>query len=477
MLKLISESDAYYGVGLGLQRRFFKMKSGPYAGRIVALHPTSQSSLALSHSDPPYRQWSSMAGVINNSADYPCAGWMDDDGHIYLVYTVENSLDLTICKILFLNGLWQVEYNNIIYNLDSNYYPGVFKDYLGRLWVSWTRYSGGQYYINVKVSGNDGQNWGAGPDDPGEELVSGASSAYSRLEFLGRYIYNIYCYGGKLAYRRFDMNGMLWSAETVIFDGTDTGNRFCSAVSEDQKIGLAYISDSDLYYKEFDGTAWSGNYELDNDVSYAPVVRFNGRIPFVFYGRETGTEQVELFYSYKDGADFSTSQRLTSAFSAFASVLCYKPSAPAMYYDRTAEAADDTPGDIYHIEGGKMIADDGDAVLFGQDRPFYQIRVDLSTVGSGGAVSWYYWNGSQWHELVPSSGAYNFDSSPAIPVSGSGRKYHHPLQPLRSEARLPPLMKSTIFQFCRRDDAIYEYYHNQKAPGRSAQDIADDRGF
>jgi len=40
--------------------------------------------------------------------------------------------------------------------------------------------------------------------------------------------------------------------------------------------------------------------------------------------------------------------------------------------------------------------------------------VILSDNGIGGTIAWYYWNGSDWENFVPGSGAYNFDASPSL---------------------------------------------------------------
>jgi hypothetical protein len=55
----------------------------------------------------------------------------------------------------------------------------------------------------------------------------------------------------------------------------------------------------------------------------------------------------------------------------------------------------------------------GDGVYAGQSERFTTLHISLSTDGSGGQVSWYYWNGADWSAFTPSSGAYHFDSSPA----------------------------------------------------------------
>lgn len=412
MLKLVNTSTAFYGAGLSLQRRLFKIGAGAYGGRIAAVFPTSPQAIALSYSDPPYMNWSLPQTVITDSGDFPAGCWMDDVGNIYIAYTAAGSLNLIHRKLSFADGEWSPGNGQVIYNADANYYPGFFKDKYGRLWVSWTRYSGGSYYVNVKSSIDDGQTWDFGPDDPGTTLTAGSSSAFSCLAYLPTYLYCLYSEGGtKLAYRRFEMAGGLWCSETEVYSGPGLGDNFAAAVSDDLKLGLAFVSDGDLHFKDFDGAAWSGIHDLDTDISVAPVLKYNGSIPFVFYGKQIGNNQNQLFYTLRSGAGFAQPCRIGGELAALDTVLCYRPSATVEYFDRSSEAADTAAGDVYHVESGKLLQDTGDTLFLGQAERFQHVYVILSTSGIGGTVSWYYWNGSNWKDFVPQSGEYNFDSS------------------------------------------------------------------
>jgi hypothetical protein len=415
MLKLINTSTAFYGAGLSIQRKLFKIGSGAYAGRIAAVFPLSATAISLSYSDPPYLSWSSPQTVISDSADFPSGCWMDSGGNIYTVYTASGSLNLIHKKLNFSDGSWSTGTAYTIYNADANYYPSIFKDKYGRLWVSWTRHTGGNYCINVKCSIDDGATWDFGPDDPGTTLTSGSSSAWSRLVYLPTYLYCFYSEGGtKLAYRRFEMAGGLWYSETEVYTGSGLADNFATAVADDMKLGLVFVSDGDLLYKDFDGAAWSGNFSLDDEITVAPVLKYNGSIPFVFYGKDIGDNQNQLFYTSRSGSGFALPERVCGEVSAFDKALCYRPSATVKYYDRSGAAADSTAGDVYHVESGKLIADVGDALLIGQAEKFQHMQVVLSTNGVGGVVGWYYWDGSNWKHFTPKSGEYNFDASPSL---------------------------------------------------------------
>ena len=414
MLKLIDNSTSFYGTGLSLQRRLFKIKSGQYAGRITAVYPGSPSIVVLSYADPPYISWSNPQQVVTDSADYPSGCWMDSGGNIYLAYTQETSLNLMHKKLSFVNGSWSTGSAATIYNAGSNYYPDVFKDNYGRLWVSWTRVSGSDHTINVKSSIDDGVTWEFGPDDEGIVLVTGQSSAFSRLEYLPSYLYCFYCGDGtSLAYRRIEMSGALWLSEIELFNGTGLSDSFHTSVSDDLKMALAFAADGDLYYKDFDGAIWSGNMLIDSEINSAPLVRHNGSAVFVFYSKELGPNQNQIYCSIKSGTEFSLPSNVSGSLAALDRVVCYRPEASAMYYDRSAEAENENTADVYHPDSGALLKDSGDAVFLGQFEKFSQVHVMLSTSGSGGSVTWHYWNGADWVNFVPVSGQYNFDSSPA----------------------------------------------------------------
>lgn len=415
MIHLINSSSAYYGSGLSMQRKLMKIQSGVYAGRMAAIIPISASEIALTYADPPYNSWISPTTVINNSADYPAGCMMDDSGNIYVVYTIESSLNLGIKKLTFNNGHWEVGSVNTIYDADSNYYPSLFMDYSSRMWVCWTRYSGGNYYINIKTSVDDGVNWGIGVGNSGTTLTSGANSAYSQFVYLPTYLYCFYTEGGsKLAFRRYEINGAIWYSESSIYTGSGLLDNFSTAISDDLKIGLSFMAGTDLIFKDYDGVSWSGNYNLDNNLSIAPVIKYNSSIPFVFYGKELGSANDQLYYSFKDGAGFSSPTRITPALSTFDKTLCYYDDGTVGFYDVTNKAKDTTSADIYHIESNGLLKNSGDILYLGMTDKFFHVNLTLSTAGTSGVVSWYYWNGDNWTSFVPSSGAYNFDSSPAL---------------------------------------------------------------
>ncbi len=415
MIKEIATTNAYYGGGLSIQKKLFVVPSGAYQGRAIIVFPTSSSQIVFVWADPPYTLWSSETIVASDSADYPACAHMDDDGNVYVAYTVQSSLDLAEKKLTFSDGVWQAGSKNVVYNADSNYFPSLYKDVFDRLWVSFTRESGGVYYVNVKRSTDDGVTWGTGPSDPGTALTSGADSCYSQLVYRPNHVYCIYTEGGtKLAYRRRNIAAALYDDEVSLYTGTGLGANFSGAASEDLRLGIAFCDSSNVYYKEFDGSLWSGIETIDTSYSVNPNLSFRQNVPYVVFARQIGTDQQLPYFSYREGSEFVSPIPMSVELSTFDKVLCYRPSSAVQFMDKTSAAADDTSADVYHDDSNKLMLSAGDGVYIGQSEPFTTVAVNLSTTGGGGNVSWYYWDGSDWKVFTPASGAYNFDSSPAL---------------------------------------------------------------
>ena len=414
MIKKIGTSSASYGGGLSIQKKLFIVPSGAFQGRAIVVFPKTGSQIVFVWADPPYTSWSQETSIITDSADYPACAYMDDDGNVYVAYTVQTSLDLTEKKLTFSDGEWSVGAKHVIYDGDSNYYPSFFKDVYDRLWVSWTRESGGSYYVNVKRSTNDGVTWGSGTSDAGTTLTSGGTSCYSQLVYRPNHVYCVYTEGGdKLAYRRMAITAAVFEDEVNLYSGSGLAANFSGASSDDLKFGVAFCDNSNLYYKEFDGAQWSGLVTVDSAPSVNPNLYFRQNVPYITYAKNIGTNQPLPYYSYRQGGSFTSATPLSPEISTFDKVLCYRPSAAVKFIDKSSAAVNDTAADVYHDASEKLLLSSGDGVYIGQTERFATVVITLSTNGAGGEVSWYYWDGSDWKIFTPASGAYHFYSSPA----------------------------------------------------------------
>lgn len=436
----IYEATSAYGTALPTQRKLFRVQSGEFAGRLLALFAKTPSTIAYAVADPPYTQWSTPVDIITDAADYPAGGFIDSTDCIFVAYTKQTSHDLAVVKLTYSAGSWSVGTTYTVYNGDDNYFPTIYKDSDQTLYITWSRYAGGQYTINAKLSVDEGQTWGTGLSDPGTALSAAGSSAYAVLIYRSYYVYCIYTLAGtKLAYRRRDINAATWEAEETIYTGSGLYDDFQAAVSADNRLGVAFSTDSDLCYKEHNGTTWSGLYTVASEAGLAPLVRFVGSTPYVFYGRTIGTNQQCWMFSRLEESDFSDPEKLLAGFALFDVMQCYDASSGAPTCDRTEQAADSAAADVYHPDSGKLMDAVGDGIYLGLDERFCRVSVLLSTVGAGGEVVWSYWNGTSWEPFTPASGPYHFDSSPACV------RLWDDIQ--SAPANWQKLMKSTQFKF------------------------------
>jgi len=413
MEKLIDNVTSYYATGISTQAKVFKVSSGQYKNRVVVIYPKDPSTVVYSWSDPPYQSWSDPVNIVSDSADYPLSGYMDPEGNVYLVYTLVNTLDLGFVKLSFSLGSWSRGSVYTVCNQGDNYYPSMLKDGIARLWISWSFYDSetGRYSVHVKSSTDEGQTWGSGPADAGTALTSGSTSCFSQLKFLSPYIYCFYSDDGtKLAYRRIELSAALWDSEQVLHSGSQIDDNFHADQSEDNRLGIVFPGTSSVLYREFDGGNWTGVYTVDSVSSVTPNLRFFQRTPFIFYGRNVGDQQNQLFFSYMEGDAFLNPLLLVKGAKPFDRVFCYDDSASEKFHERTQEALDTTPSDLFHPTSNSLLKDANDSLFLGMDSRFNLLRIILSTSGSGGEVSWHYWDGEDWCDFVPESGAYHFDS-------------------------------------------------------------------
>lgn len=417
MERLLEKSSSFYGTGIGPQAKLFKVLSGQYKNRILALYPKDPDTLVYSWADPPYFNWSEPENIATDSADYPCSGLMDEDGNLYVVYTVKTTLALAFVKLSFSSGSWSLGTVHIICSVEKNYYPSITKDSLGRLWVSWSYYDSSlyRYYVHVKNSVDHGVTWGLGETDPGTSLTNGETSCFSQLIFLSPHIYCFYSDGGtKLAYRRIELSEGFWESENQIYSGSDINSDFCACVSKDRRIGVVFPGASSLLYKEYDGSSWSGIFTVESVLPVSPALRFFEEVPYIFYGKNIGEKQNQIFFTYFKNGVFVQPLPLVCGAKTFDKVFCYDESASEKYHDRTSEAGDTTPADLFHPESFALIKDSDDCLYLGLDCKSNLVNIILSTLGVGGEVIWQYWDGEDWISFVPYSGSYNFDSEQKI---------------------------------------------------------------
>jgi hypothetical protein len=268
-----------------------------------------------------------------------------------------------------------------------------------------------RYFVHVKSSANDGATWGSGPSDPGTALSNGSASCFSQLIFQSPLVHCFYSDGSTLlAYRSFELSGSVWSSQQTVYSGSAIDDNFHADLSADQKVGIVFPGSASLLYKEFDGSNWSGVFTVDNSLPISPTIKFFDTIPFVFFAKNIGTGQNEVFYSYKEGTSFVTPAPFEKGEKPFDCAFCYDDSATEKYADLTTQSSEPTVADVYHPTSNGLVKDEEDAFYMGMDLKFNLAKMILSTSGITGEVSWQYWNGEGWADFTPYSGAYHLDS-------------------------------------------------------------------
>ncbi|HUU45145.1 MAG TPA: hypothetical protein VM118_05370 [Acidobacteriota bacterium] len=413
---LIETTTAARSTGLPTQHKLFRVPSGPFAGRVLALFARSPSELGLSYADPPFTNWLDPGSFVSESADLSFGAVIDDEANVYVAYTQQATEALRCVKLTFANGTWATQTPATVYDSEtsSNKYASILKDDYGRIWVAWTRDDSGIYTLRTKSSVDDGQIFGGGPTEPGSDLSGATTSCYGLLVARANRINCLYTTGTTaLKWRDRDLNAALWGEEQTLYTGTGLGADYGAAVSADAGLGSLFAADGCLFLKEYDGAVWGALQTVSNQAAASPSLRYIGTAPYALFLRTIGTDQAQLLESHRVGGVFSMSAAALSQSVPFATVLCHDADAPSPYADLTAAAADASGADVLHPTSGALLVAVGDAVYFGGDDRFAFVRILLSTPGTVGTVTWSFWNGSEWSLFVPDSGGYSFDQANA----------------------------------------------------------------
>ncbi|MBD3233468.1 MAG: hypothetical protein GF315_07055 [candidate division Zixibacteria bacterium] len=424
MHKFIDTSTAFYTTGISPGEKLFRVKSGIYSNRIVAVYSDSANTIVYCHADPPYNEWSDPATITDTSANQPCTAYMDEDGNIHLLFTATSSHDLKYLRLTFNAGDWTVGTIRTVCSAGDNYYPSIVREEDGDLWAAWCYFDSdsSEYSIRVKKSVDNGVTWGSGPSDIGTALSSvSVTAGYVAISIVGSQIHAIYCANrNSLNHRQSPLSEESWSDEHLIYNSSQIDDKFSVATSRDNKIGVAFIAPTvpGACFKEFDGQNWSGLYVAEYQDNYYPALHYFENTPYIFYTRNIGDNQYAIKYCYLNEGVLTDTDYLFEGMKPFDTVFVYDDSAGNKFYDRTSEAENTAAADIYHPNSSALVQSTGDMLYVGMDSPFFYIHFILSTVGSGGTVNYAYWNGANWETFVPYSGAYHLNSSPANVLLG-----------------------------------------------------------
>lgn len=416
MQKLLDTSGAARPTGSPPQRALFRVPSGVFNGRLASLYLSSASTIKLIYSDYPHQSWSTPQTIVSDSNDSPFSASMDSQGNIYIVYT-DSSKDVKFLKLSFVSGAWSAGSVVDVMTVDDNYNPFFLIDANDNFWCFFVNHNtsgDSKYYVRAKSSSDKGSTWGTGPTDTGSALSGGSDDiAFVSGCPLASKLYVVYADGrSDLNYRVYDLINDIWDAEYPIHSGNYIDDDFDMAVSKDGKLAIVFAvsGDNKIYFKEHNGSVWSGAIEIETVSSRSPQIAYFNNVAHVFYAGLLGNGYYSLRTAKYSGESFSISD-YSSAIGTFDKVLVYDDSASGKYQDKASAAASDSAGDVYHSESSAALDSIADCIYLGKKSRFYCAAIVLSTVGAGGVVVWEYYNGTDWQLFTPSSGSYQFDSS------------------------------------------------------------------
>ncbi|MCK4632645.1 MAG: hypothetical protein KAT79_05205, partial [candidate division Zixibacteria bacterium] len=333
-----------------------------------------------------------------------------ESGHIHVAYTETSTNYLVTRKLTFSGGDWSVGSKVTIYNGAQSENPSLAIEPGGKLWIAWTRISGGDSFVNVKASTDSGATWGSGAADAGEALTSAVASAFAKVVVRPGDIDVVYTSAGTaISHRTIPIDGGSWATAFDVATGTGFDDHFDAVVADDGMLAIAF-DDGQLKFREHDGNNWGAVVTLDSDGGQSPQVAFKGGVPVVFYLSETDSLDKLFMYTSRQSGSFSTPVALDGRAKPFDTVALYS-TGYSSFADLTDKSAGSTAAEVYHPSSNVFVKDQGDQVYFGMDESFRFIRFDLSTAGVGGSVTYSYWNGSTWIAFTPADGTFALDQT------------------------------------------------------------------
>ncbi len=413
MLTKLSDTTALYPLGHATGRHLLRLPSGPYAGRLVAIYLSAANQLRMRWLDPGSSTWSPPATVATDIADLSFDCCIADDCSIYIANLDSDGVTLKTRVLAYANGAWTIGDPVTVYNASATLNPSLVIDSTGTLWLAFNRLDNGNWFVQLKSSDDSGATWGTGPTDPGETLSTGASQLTVKLIAAAETLHAIIAYGStKIVSRAMPFATNVWSEEYTIASGlSGFSHQFDAALGPNGRLAIAY-NDSAFRVREFDGLTWGAAVTLESSVQQSPQVVFRDGIPTILWLRGFNYEQRRLMFSSRKSGEWSAPAPLDARADLFDSVILYNHGA-GTYVDKTTAASDLTESDISHPASGALFKNPGDALYLGMNSRFRYLHAVLSPVGSGGTVTFSFWNGFLWVPFTPSSGQSIFDSTPA----------------------------------------------------------------
>jgi len=406
----ISETTAIGEFGSPTGKKLLKVKSGAYAGRMIAIFKTSTNEIKYCFSNSPYETWNTMTTIASDSMTTIVDAVMNENGDVYLVYCEVTTNYLVSIKLSITDAGWDIGSKVYVYNDGITNTPSITLDSSGNLYVSFSQLNGSSFDVHVKTSTDDALTWGTSSTDGGEIIASSLSMTIPKIMTSDNDLFIVYVTDwNAIKERSRSLSGTTWTTEYTIIASSNIDTNFDATVLPGGFIGVVY-DDTQLNYREFDGSNWSPITTLDTSEGFFPQLTIINNVPVILYLSEFATGEFQLMQTNRQTGSFSSSVVMENRAAAFESLILYSQSSSS-YEDKTTKASNSIAGDLFHSLSTSIASVVNDKIYCGSDLKFRFIRMLLSTVGIGGTVSYSYYDGANWKSFIPSGGAFNLDSS------------------------------------------------------------------
>lgn len=410
MLKKITTTTSASSFGSPPGKKIFKIPSGEYANRMIVILKTSDSEIKFATADKPYTSWSPLTAIVSDADVAPFDAVIDSNGNVHLVYIEQTTRYIVAVKLTYASGGWTAGSKVYIYNGAQTNYPSLGIDSSDKLSVAYIKAVGGNFDLYLKSSTDSGASWTNGAASDGELLKATTSIVAPKIVTGPNYLYLVYSVDwSDIMVRSKLHSGVTWSSEYTIYSGANLDENFDAAINADGLLGVVF-DDNAIKYREYDGSNWSSVITVDANEGEFPQLVFQNNVPIVYYLYPFNSDQIEIRYSHRATGIFSVPQTLSSSRAVFDKLLLYN-SLAATYEDLTTAASNDSSADVMHSSNSKLLSQPGDIVYLGLADKFRFIKFLLSTAGSGGTVSYSYWDGSNWVSFTPGGGLFHLTAA------------------------------------------------------------------
>ncbi len=422
-------TNSTYGTAYCNKRSMVRASDGTLAFVYQKGSPVSAGNgLVLVVSRDNGQTWTQSLQVALSSSVFPDMEIGPDDA-LYVVYATNkdaagSSNDVTFAKLLYNASArdWSLERRSTVW--DSGTSDGAFNCALARddqnLWCAFRYLNSSGYAIRVRYSSDDGLTWQtalASAETPGPNADETAAFALTQ----DRLALIIYRQDTKFDWRwRSHLDPPTdWQPVQTIYTVTSplpSKSGYSVLVDEGQGIHLLFAQHG-IKHMVYKNGAWAATPTLLTSTGSTPSLSTDGQDLWAYWQNTVGDNMHELLtqrFNSSTGAWDPARYRLNHPSEQFATAaFCYS-SATNSYTDVTVGAANTSSSDVRHATTLRLVRDAEDAFYFGAAVPFTYLRFYLSTSGSGGTVSWEYWNGAGWAAISPASGPYAFTKTASI---------------------------------------------------------------